>query len=113
MGGRESRQSTGTDCLDRVFAALGHRHRRRILCGLAERSPQEVDQLFPDEGDGGVDSDRLAVEYHHSHLPMLDDEGFVEWDGEGRVRRGPKFEEVAAVVELFDEHGRRLPGEWP
>lgn len=113
MRGNESRRATGRDCLDRVFVALGHRHRRRILSGLAERSPRNVDQLIPSGGDAEADPDHLAVEFHHSHLPKLDEDGFVEWDGEGRVDRGPKFEEVAAVIELFDEHGNRLPGEWP
>ena len=111
MGGRESRQSTDPDCLDQVFVALGNRHRRRILADLLEGSPRDVEQLLPSDGD--VDGERLAVEYHHSHLPKLDDDGFVQWDGDSRVRRGPKFEEVARVIRLFDEHGNQLPGEWP
>lgn len=112
MGGHESRQSVGHDCLDRVFVALGHRQRRRILTRLFEGSPRNVEELLPADADE-ADRERLAVELHHSHLPKLDDAGFVELDGRRKVRRGPKFDEVASVIRLFDAHGNRLPGDWP
>ena len=111
MGPNGSRQTQGHDCLDRVFVALGHRHRRQILSRLVECSPRDVEQLLPP--DDGRDRDRLTIELHHRHLPKLADGGFVEWDGEHEVRRGPKFEAVASVIELFDTHENRLPGEWP
>lgn len=111
MGRNGSRQTQGHDCLDQVFVALGHRHRRRILSRLVEGSPRDVEQLLSD--DDRVDRERLTIELHHRHLPKLDDGGFVEWDGEREVRRGPKFEAVASVIELFDAHDNRLPGEWP
>ena len=113
MGGNGSRQFNDHDRLDEVFVALGNRQRRRILAALHERSPWDVDELLPSDAEAGMDPERLAVEFHHCHLPKLEDDGFVEWDGERRVRRGPEFEAVAAVIELFDEHGGRLPGEWP
>lgn len=112
MDGYEPRQSPEHDCLDRVLSALGHRHRRLILARLFERSPQDVEQLIPTEGLEDVDPEQVAVEIHHSHLPKLADQGFIEREGD-RVRRGPKFEEVAPVIELFDAHGSRLPGDWP
>ena len=113
MGGHEPRQSTDQGCLDELFVALGHRQRRLILLGLLERSSIEVDRLLPTGDDGDADRERLAVEFHHSHLPKLDERGYVEWDGGERVYRGPKFEKVADVIELLDEHRNRLPGEWP
>lgn len=112
MGGHDSRQSAGRDCLDQVFAALGHRHRRRILSRLFERSPRDVEELLPAVEDE-AERERFELEIYHSHLPKLDGAGFVEWYREREVRRGPKFDQVAPLIELFDSHGNRLPGEWP
>lgn len=112
MGGNGSRQSPGHDCLDEMFGALAHRHRRRILSRLFERSPLDTGELVPAGADDD-DRERLSVELHHCHLPKLDAEGFIEWDGEGEVRRGPKFEAVEPFIALFDRHASDLPGEWP
>ena len=119
MGGHEPRQSTEHDCLDAVFVALGHRHRRRVLSRLFERSPRSVDELLPEEPGGATDASSVAIQMHHRHLPKLAEAGFVEWatdgdgTGNGTVDRGPKFGELAPVIALMEEHGSELPGEWP
>lgn len=112
MGGNEPQQSPGNDSLDEVFSALGHRHRRRILSRLFEKSPRYVEELVA-AGPEDVDRDRLEVELHHIHLPKLEDAGFVEWEVGLQVRRGPKFDAVASVIALFERHGNHLPGKWP
>ena len=115
MGGHEPRQSTEHDCLDEVFVALGHRHRRHVLSRLFERSPWKVDELLPEEPEGATDASSVEVQMHHRHLPKLADSGFVEWesDGDGTVGRGPKFGELAPLIALMEAHGSELPGEWP
>jgi len=112
MAGQESRSSSDDGCLDEEFEALGDRHRRRVLVELVERPDATLDELLP-EDDAVEDRDRLEVLFHHSHLPSLDDAGFVEWDGERRIARGAKFESVAPVHELLADNPDRLPGEWP
>jgi hypothetical protein len=110
MEEQESRSSRGDDVLDEAFAALRHRQRRRVLLSLLDRPATTLDELVAAAEE---DEQRAEVELHHVHVPMLDDAGFVEWDGARRVARGPRFDDVATVVELLDEHGDRLPGPWP
>lgn len=109
MERHESRPPTGDDRLDRVFAALGHQRRRRVLARLFERSPRDIEELRP--AHRGGNGEHTAFVMYHAHLPKLDDVGYVEWDGSGQVAREPKFEEVAAAIEVFDANGSRLPGD--
>ena len=112
MEGQESRWSPDGDCLDEVFAALGHRLRRCVLLRLLDRPATDLDDLLPADV-GSEDRDRVEVQLHHAHLPTLDDAEFVDWDGERRISRGSKYEAVAPVLELLSDHPDRLPGDWP
>jgi len=112
MEGQESRSSPGGDCLDEVFAALGHRLRRRVLLRLLDRPSTSIDDLLPAH-EGNEHRDRVEVQLHHAHLPTLDDADFVDWDGERRISRGSKYGAVEPVLELLADHRDRLPGEWP
>ena len=109
MEGQESRSSPGGDCLDEVFAALGHRLRRRVLLRLLDRPVTSLDDLLSED----EDRNHVEVQLHHAHLPTLDDADFVDWDGERRISRGSKYEAVEPVLELLVDHRDRLPGEWP
>ena len=66
-------------------------------------------------GERGRDAvDRIATEMHHTHLPRLAEAGYVEWDREDDVlRRGPRFDEVAPLIELLVVHEDELPAGWP
>ena len=49
----------------------------------------------------------------HTHLPKLEDEGFIGWDREeNMVRKGPRFEEIQPLLELMHNHADKLPDEW-
>ncbi|ELZ81869.1 hypothetical protein C453_17674 [Haloferax elongans ATCC BAA-1513] len=53
------------------------------------------------------------MELFHTHLPKLDDAGFVDWDPRtGAVVRGPRFDAVEPVLRLFADHTDELPSEW-
>jgi DNA-binding transcriptional ArsR family regulator len=101
--------------LDRLFDVLAQSARRRILRTLAERGvgtgPALDRAALASDAEDGESSE---IELVHVHLPKLDDAGLVEWDREaGTVTRGPNFDRVRPVVELLDEHGEALPGDWP
>ncbi|WP_224269698.1 DUF7344 domain-containing protein [Haloprofundus salinisoli] len=100
--------------LDRLFRALGHQSRRRILVFLVREGV----------ADEGIELERLAAEvaemnvatedFYHVHLPRLDEVEFVDWDQEHQtIRRGPRFDEVTPLLELLDEHRDELPTGWP
>lgn len=100
---------------DQVFTALSHTARRRVLSALVSAAPRDevefesVEYAPEDQRPGS-----FAIELHHTHLPHLDDAGFVDWEREsGTVDRGPAFEEIRPLLELLDEHRRELPAGWP
>ena len=96
--------------LDLSLDALGHPYRRRILTRILDHNPLDVTD-FASGSD--ADSDRLLVELHHRHLPMLAEAGFVDWDREADVlRRGPRFDDVAPLIELLVAHSEELPAGW-
>ena len=96
------------------FSILSHKLRRRLLANLYEQGPV-AELTVPDDvlGDDG-DETRIETELKHTHLPKLKGENLIEWDRDlGRVTRGPDFEDIEPLLELFDEHGDDLPYEWP
>jgi hypothetical protein len=99
----------GPTPLDRLFDALCHPLRRRVLLLVAEEAPVSVARLVAECP--GSES-RLAL--RHLHLPKLSGMGYLEWDRDaGTVRRGTNFEEVARMLRLLTDHEDELPGRWP
>jgi len=98
--------------IDDPLRILCARPRRLVLLALSRESEattlSEIAARMPtNETDA-----RLLL--CHVHLPKLADRGYVDWDREtGEVCRGPRFEEIAAVLELLDEHADALPFAWP
>jgi len=94
---------------DAHLDALRHVDRRRLLLALlnAEEAalPIELDQLEYETADRDV-----LVSFHHSHLPKLEDRGFVDANLDRySVTKGPRFEEIEPLLELLDTHRDRLP----
>lgn len=81
--------------------------RRNVIVALMRRHPREAVSL-PESAvapDARGDRERLRVELVHTHLPKMADGGFVEWDRDPlRARRGPRFDEVAAVLRAIQGH---------
>lgn len=109
-----SRHTASRNGLDDVFSALSHTLRRRVLLALMDDNPRRKDEFEtvefrPPEGD-----ERVEIQLRHSHLPKLDEAGFIDWEPRtGRISRGEHFEDVRPLLELLDEHRDELPDDWP
>ena len=102
------------EALDRMFDALSHPLRRRVLM-LAYRNATRDDQFPVEEIETENDDvEQLANELYHIHLPKLDDEEYIEWDRDSNsIRRGPAFDDVEPLLRLMDDNQDELPEEWP
>ncbi|WP_256545954.1 DUF7344 domain-containing protein [Halobellus inordinatus] len=91
---------------DQFYRALASTRRRRLLSFVIEHSDSTVDELatvlagWETTETGAMatveDHDRVALELVHSHLPLLEDLGLVEYDADTGVVRA---EDVDAAVE--------------
>lgn len=113
-GGRD-RRSPGDprDPLERVFDALRDPIRREILATLVRGGgPTDEDAVVASIAVGMRDDQRLRIDLLHVHLPKLVQMGYVEWVPGGAIRRGPRFEEIATVVEVLLANEDALPARW-
>ena len=99
--------------MDAQLDALGHVDRRRLLIALLHAASEgdgtvELDQMASDTAER-----RLDVSMHHSHLPTLEAEGFVDTTEDDRaVTTGPRFEDIVPLLELLDANRDQLPDDW-
>lgn len=100
--------------LDIAMDALANRYRRRLLVSLLAHNPQDDDDpQIPADEVGADDLDELHSAMVHSHLPKLEDAGFILWDRDQNVvRTGPRFGEIKPLLELLQNHADELPDDW-
>ncbi|WP_128904572.1 DUF7344 domain-containing protein [Halorubrum amylolyticum] len=68
--------------------------RRRVIAGLADGAVETVGDLRVRGR-----ADEIAAELRETHLPALEEAGYIEWDREtGTIEPGPNFEEAAEHV---------------
>ncbi|WP_348612718.1 transcriptional regulator [Halobaculum rarum] len=49
----------------------------------------------------------------HVHLPKLEEYGFITWNRDtDEVSKGPNFEEIRPLPEMFAAHEDELPDGW-
>lgn len=97
-----------------VFRALGDTHRRRLLVALSEL-PHADDTLSVPEDVHLGDRDEAALELslYHTHLPLLEQAGYVQWDeAADRVGVGDAFDEIRPVLRLLHDNRADLPDGW-
>lgn len=100
------------DRWDRVFEAVSAEPRRQLVVSLLD-NPADQSVSLPESAVNPsipVDGEQLRRELHHRHLPLLADEGFVEWDTDPWVAsRGPRFDEVAVVFDALHANANDIP----
>lgn len=92
---------------DNAFDALANEQRRALLLDLLEANPQSVTKKVPADGETEqVESDQdLQIVMYHTHLPKLEDYGFIRWDKDaGEIVKGPQFEEIRPLLECIVGH---------
>ncbi len=110
-----SRYENGTDVLERwnqVFEALAAEPRRQLVVSLLDREPDQSVPLPESAVNPNVPvaPKRLKQELMHSHLPLLADRGFVEWESDPFVAsRGPRFDEIAVIFEALHAFATDVP----
>lgn len=102
----------GIDRWDEVFEALTAKPRRQLVAALVD-APTDQPVVLPEAAASPTvpsDLDSLRIDLRHTHLPLLDDAGFVRYESEPfRAYRGPRFEEVATVIETLHDAAADLP----
>ena len=112
------RQYSADNSLNELFEMLSHGVRRRTLIAIGRKNPRDEDELtsesLADEDASDEELDVLTKELYHTHLPKLADAGFINWDpDDGVVTRGPRFEDIAPLLNLMSDHQDELPDDWP
>jgi hypothetical protein len=95
--------------------ALADPYRRQLLVALLGHNPQDDDDIDPLDRivRSETDSKFLKIEMFHTHLPKLDDLGYIEWHrSEGTIHKGPNWDEIAPLLELIHDHRDELPAGW-
>lgn len=104
----------GCTALDELFEALSQPPRRRILTALSDASRRDEAEFVPTEFIRNEQCTDRLQRLHHAHIPKLVDSGFIDWDPDSEtITRGPRFDEIAPVVELMTSHQQKLPADWP
>jgi hypothetical protein len=82
-----------------IFSLLDEPNERRLPLPDAAESPNQ-----------SVDSETLAIQLRHHHLPKLAEPGYVRWeDVPFYVQPGPNFDEPTLVVGKIAESADDIP----
>lgn len=106
---------TDSPSLDVPLDALSDSYRRRILTAVSDHDPRDKNEFVPaDFATDDEDLEELRAILHHAHLPKLTEYGYIERAPDtGTIRRGPKFDEIAPLLDLMVEYEDELPADWP
>lgn len=87
--------------LDGFADCIGHEYRRKILFLLYQKDDGRLsvpDDLLNQD----IDRERFDLELTHSHLPKLEEAGFIQWDKErGEMREGDNYEKIEPLLEVL------------
>ena len=88
---------------DGAIHALSDGSRQEILITLRDQK-----RIHPFSGDG--DKPDRAIQFHHVHLPLLEENDLVAWNQDtGIMRRGDGFEAVEPILAALETRRDALP----
>lgn len=96
--------------LDDILNLLSDHYRRqtvRVLRGTPESEvefDELIDGIIQESRIEGQKADRIAVQLHHKHLPMLADQGLIAYDPDARIVRYSPDQQVEAVMDGIVEN---------
>lgn len=102
------------DKLGSAFRVLENPYRRQLLVAMTEENAQADADRDPLNVVAPADEpDVLETKLVHQHLPMLEEQGYIEWDRENHtVSKGPNCVDIVPLLELIDKHRDELPDGW-
>lgn len=87
--------------VDSMMDILSREARRFVLLTLLDEDGETSLDVIRES----LDSERVAIQLHHTHLPKLEQAGYIEWNpGANHITRGPKFEEIEPMLCLLEEY---------
>lgn len=90
--------------LNQLFRALQHPVRRRLLFSLLDHNPHHPVVVPEDVHDGEQSLDSLNTALVHHHLPMLEEAGFIDRDGDSQeIRMGSNFTAIRNPLSALRE----------
>lgn len=97
-----------------MMGALQNVHRRRLLVALLEDDTQEgAVSVLEAAHEGKIDLDAFQTKMAHSHLPRLEDDGFIRWGRDSHeIHKGPRYEELRPLLEVIEYHRDEMPEGW-
>lgn len=110
--GRYEKAERVNERWNRIFDALSAEPRRQLVAALLDASPTQSVSLPEGATNPAVPVDRnsLRRELHHRHLPLLADLRYVRWETDPlAASRGPRFEEVGAVLAAVHANADEIP----
>ena len=99
---------------DTAIEAMANPYRRQLLVALMEHNPQADDDIDPLNINSKLGEDEaLQLELLHNHLPKLEELEYITWNQDTReISKGPKWDEIAPLLELIHNHRDELPDGW-
>ncbi|KTG08696.1 hypothetical protein AUR64_18710 [Haloprofundus marisrubri] len=101
--------------LDKSLVVLSNKWRRRLLLKVLKDNPRDEREFASDAANSSEtqELDALRTQLRHVHLPLLEEEGLINWNrDDGTITRGENFEEIRPLLELMREHSDELPNGW-
>lgn len=99
------------DRWDQFMRLLSAQPRRQIISSLMN-APEQDAQPLPDAAmtpELSIEPERFQIKLRQIHLPLLADADYVLWTKDPfQVRRGPRFEEPASVMDVLLSADDRL-----
>lgn len=101
LGGSVGEPPIASSRIDAMMDILSREARRFVLLTLLDEEGEARLDVVKD----AVDSDRVDVQLYHTHLPKLEQAGYIEWEPDAnRITRGPKFDEIEPLLRLLEEY---------